>query len=143
MDECSRKEFFTSNEKDGRPVLNFWWEWQAASPFWPADDVARAKFGLGEINAADLGLPPELVEELRVTAEWHDTSLNWSYPPDPGPWRHDECARFNATSKALFERCQKLLAGTVELRYHQREIAEDPDLDSYLADPHNFKRKRA
>jgi len=123
------------------PVLKFFWEWQAASPFWAVDDAAYRRFGVGEIDAADLDLPADLVAELAAAASWHDTSLNWSYPPDPGPWRQEECDRFNSTSRALFERCQTLLAGNYIIQYTHREEREDPDLDAYLAAPSTFKRK--
>jgi hypothetical protein len=126
-----------------KPILRFWWEWRARGPFWPDNDEAREAFGIGEIDAADLGLSPSLITELEATAAWHDNALNWTYPPDPGPWRQEECDRFNATSRALFEKCQKVFAGRIELKYVQRDYYEDPDLDAYLADPKNFIRKEA
>jgi hypothetical protein len=124
-----------------RPQLKFWWEWKAASPFWPGDDAAKEMFGYGEIDPAKLALPGDLVAELEALAAWHDSSLNWDYPPDPGPWRQEECDRFNVASKTLFERCKKLLAGRFEILYSHREEKEDPDLDAYLAAPTSFRRK--
>jgi len=46
---------------------------------------------------------------------WHNTVLNWVYPPDLSLWRQDECDRFN---KAAVE------------------------LDEHLKEPKNFRRSR-
>jgi len=59
------------------------------------------------------------VEDL---LEWYDQSLNWDYPPNPRPWRQEECDRFNDAVKPP-------------------ELMEDPDLDEYLKDPKGFMRK--
>jgi len=98
------------------------------------------KFGYGEIDAERLDLPSDVVEQLRVTADWHDHSLNWDHPPDPGSWRQEECDRFNAASKKLFECCRQFLEGRAEILYAHKDEVEDPDLDVYLANPKSFKR---
>jgi hypothetical protein len=32
---------------------------------------------------------------------WHDQSLNWEYPPDPGPWSAEDYARFDNAANEL------------------------------------------
>jgi hypothetical protein len=123
------------------PRLEFWWEWLVASPFWPANEEALQIFDPGEVDAEELELPRDLVNELKAAAAWHDSALNWEYPPDPGPWRQEECDHFNVTSRKLFERCQMLLDGRFEITYAHMEEKEDPDLDAYLDAPKSFKRK--
>src|SRR4051812_29061288 len=123
------------------PVLKFWWEWGAATPFWPDDDVARGKFGTGEISAADLGLPPSLIVELKAAARWHDTSLNWAYPPDPGPWRQQECDRFNTAATTTLDRLRTELGADWDVIRNFPDQYEDPDIDRYLTDPAGFQRR--
>jgi hypothetical protein len=72
--------------------------------------------------------------------DWHFTSLNQEYPPHPGPWRQEECDRFNQAAIELFERIQMELGGEYEVLNEQDPIIEDSDLDEYLKDPDSFKR---
>jgi hypothetical protein len=75
-------------------------------------------------------------------AEWHDTSLNWDYPPDPGPWRQPECDRFNDAVASLLADIRRALGPEFEVIDEQVSCVEDPDLDVYLADPKGFHRKQ-
>jgi hypothetical protein len=122
-----------------RPQLSFRWDW-GCGPFWCGNDAARATFGGDPVEPEALGVPASLAKELARVVEWHDTSLNWDYPPDPGPWRQDECDRFNSESRRLFESCRELLGDRVELTYAHPEIGEDPQLAQYLTDPGWFTR---
>jgi hypothetical protein len=123
-------------------TIRFCWEWGATSPFWPADDAAVSKYGHGEIAPEKLGLPVDLAEVLAVTAEWHDTSLNWDYPPDPGPWRQQKYDRFNAKSRLLFEQCRLALDQTIALIYWHKDSAEDPELDRNPCRPKWIQTRR-
>ncbi|SDB35888.1 hypothetical protein SAMN03159290_02623 [Pseudomonas sp. NFACC13-1] len=40
---------------------------------------------------------------------WHDTDLNWDYPPDPGPWEAAEYTEFDDAAEALIAAIQKEL----------------------------------
>jgi hypothetical protein len=122
-----------------KPLLAFWWEWGTGSPFWASNDAAFAQFDVGPIEPATLGLPDGVVAELERVSVWHDSALNWKEPNCPGPWRQDECDRFNADSRAIFERCAALLEGRIDLKYVQDDEREDPDLDTYLEDPVGFR----
>jgi hypothetical protein len=121
-------------------TLNFWWDWNCESPFWPANEAAHSRFGYGPIAPEKLGLPIVLAAELVDTSDWHDKSLNWEYPPDPGPWRQDECDQFNEKSKDLFNQCCAVFGPSITLVYKHRDEQEDPDLDRYLVDPKKFRR---
>jgi hypothetical protein len=122
-------------------VLRFWFEWLTGTTFWPANDAAREYFGIGPIAPERLPLTPETRQGVRACAEWHDTSLNWDYPPDPGPWREEECARFNAEVKALYAAVVRELAEPYEVVFAAAEVHEDPDLDEYLRDTRGFRRR--
>lgn len=122
-------------------VLHFWFEWRSGTAFWPANEAARERFGIGPILPEELPLAPETQQRVREIAEWHDASLNWQYPPNPGPWREDECARFNTAVSALYAAAVRELGAPYELIFAADEIHEDPDLDEYLRDPGKFRRR--
>lgn len=122
-------------------VLRWFFEWGGGC-LWPGDDAARAALGLGPYDTEEpcpLPLSEAVRAECARLGEWHDRSLNWAYPPDPGPWRQDECDRFNAAAEALL-RC---LRHELEPRWmvvdRQPRLYEDPDLDEYLRDPAGFR----
>ena len=72
---------------------------------------------------------------------WCDTAFNWDDPAAPGPWRQEECDRFNATVPVLFERLRHELGAGFDLVCEQEPLREDPDLDEYLRDPRGFRRR--
>ncbi|HYV37796.1 MAG TPA: hypothetical protein VE988_19075 [Gemmataceae bacterium] len=73
-------------------------------------------------------------------AEWHDASLNWDYPPNPGPWRQVECDKFNRAAGELLSVIRADLGPDFQVIDEQRQIVEDPELDEYLASPKGFRR---
>lgn len=134
-----------SREEPGRSTehryqIRFFYDWGCDLPFWCGNDAARAKFDVGAIEPEELGLTPQTSKTVRALAEWHDTSLNWDYPPNPSPWRQEECDRFNAAVESLLETIRAELSEEYQLIDQQRRAREDPDLDRYLADPKGFRR---
>jgi len=75
-----------------------------ASAPWADDDRSRGEFGGGVswVVPEKLRFSPEIVGRIHNLQEWFDRSLNWDYPPDPGPWRQDECDRFNLAARELY-----------------------------------------
>lgn len=120
--------------------LNYFFEWASESALWPADDAARARFGI-PVDLSGLPLSPATLRQMANLSNWHDTSLNWSYPPDPGPWREEECARFTIAAHALLDQIRTELGPDFEVQDYFHEVHEDPELDRYLSDPEQFKRK--
>lgn len=49
---------------------------------WCGNNIARDKFSVGPIEER-LPLSNEVQAMLNELSQWHDTSLNWDYPPDP------------------------------------------------------------
>ncbi len=124
-------------------VLRFFCEWGGGC-LWPGNDAAYRDFGFGPYDVLDpcpLPLPTDTIKRCRDLDEWHRTSLNWDYPPDPGPWRQDECDRFNASVAELLAEIGRLLGPEFEVIDRQGQCAEDRDLDAYLANPHGFRRQ--
>lgn len=121
-----------------RYIIRYWFDWQAGC-FWSANDETRERFGYPIVPEA-LPLSTETIKRVYALMDWHDQALNWDYPPDPGPWRQDECDRFNQAAKELLETVCKELGEDFEVLDRFDEIVEDPDLDVYLRDPKGFKR---
>ncbi|WIY06263.1 hypothetical protein QRX60_21350 [Amycolatopsis mongoliensis] len=95
---------------------------------------------LGPADLDELPISADLRVSLESLAEQYDESLNWDYPPDPGPWREARCVKFNADTRAALARLRAELGRDVEDGF--TELHEDPELDRYLADPKGFERQR-
>ncbi|MBY5926939.1 MULTISPECIES: hypothetical protein [unclassified Halomonas] len=73
---------------------------------WCGNDIAREKFDVGPLEET-LILADEILRELDELSRWHDTALDWEYPPDPSPWNEEE---FMAFDKAAYMMVEKLKA---------------------------------
>jgi hypothetical protein len=122
-------------------VLRFFFEWHGGC-LWPGNEAAYRNFELGPLDLEPTRLPlsAQTVQRCAEMAAWHDTSLNWDYPPHPGPWRQSECDQFNAAVRVLLIDIKQELGPDFEIVSQQGELNEDPDLDRYLADPNRFRR---
>jgi hypothetical protein len=84
-------------------VLRFFFEWGGGC-LWAGNDAARRDLDYGPYDYDEpcpLPLSPATIARCRWMAEWHDTALNWEYPPDPGPWDPAESARFDDAANSL------------------------------------------
>ncbi|GER89825.1 hypothetical protein KDW_39870 [Dictyobacter vulcani] len=108
-------------------VIRFFFDAGSATCFWPVNDDARKRFG-SYIQPEDLPLSKATIKCADDIVDWQTASLNWNYPPDPGPWRQDECDHFNQAVKELLEEIYKELADHFEIINEFKEINEDPDL---------------
>ncbi len=52
------------------------------------------------VDLARLPVSTALRAELERLVTDYDTSLNWDYPPDPGPWDEQRCREFNDAVRA-------------------------------------------
>jgi hypothetical protein len=120
-------------------IIRYWFEWKAGC-FWSANDATRERFGY-LIPPEELPLSEGTIKRANELVDWHDQALNWEYPPDPGPWRQEECERFNQAAKDLLITVRQELGEHFEVIDELVEEKEDPDLDAYLRDPRGFKRK--
>ena len=122
--------------------LRYAFEWGGGC-LWADGDAALGRFGFGALDyrgPCPLPLAPATLERCQRLAEWHDTSLNWAYPPAPGPWRQGECDRFNAAAAEVLADIRRELGPDFQVIDAQPRLAEDPDLSRYLADPAGFRR---
>jgi hypothetical protein len=120
-------------------IIRYWFEWKAGC-FWSANDATRERFGY-HILPEKLPLSEFTINRAHELVDWHDQALNWEYPPDPGPWRQDECERFNKAAREFLIAVRQELGDQFEVIDAFVEEEEDPDLDAYLQDPKGFKRK--
>jgi hypothetical protein len=108
---------------------------------WTASAAARQIWGYA-VEVDQLPVSQALRDELAGLVAAYDTSLNWDYPPDPGPWREPQCRRFNRAVHQALARLRAELGPAWEIQDEFSELCEDPDLDRYLADPAGFERTR-
>src|SRR5262249_20406678 len=126
-------------------VLRFFFEWGGGC-LWAGNEAAVRDFGFGPLDLREpcpLSLSAVTLSECQPLAGWHDTSLNWDYPPNPGPWRQHECDRFNAETARLLTAIQSELGPAFQVIDKQGQCTEDPNLDRYLADPKGFRRNHS
>jgi hypothetical protein len=92
------------------------------------------------VELDQLPVSQPLLHDLTSLIAEYDTSLNWDYPPDPGPWREPRCRRFNQAVRQALGRLRAELGPAWQIQDKFGELHEDPDLDRYLADPAGFRR---
>ncbi|MCP2053542.1 UNVERIFIED_ORG: hypothetical protein J3D59_003402 [Pseudomonas fluorescens] len=85
---------------------------------WCGNRIARDKFSVGPIEEK-LPLSDGVQVMLNELSQWHDTSLNWDYPPDPGPWNADDYARFDEAAEKLLKSIQQELGEEFEVVYEK------------------------
>ncbi|SOQ01961.1 hypothetical protein [Pseudomonas syringae] len=85
---------------------------------WCGNNIARDKFSVGPIEER-LPLSNEVHAMLNELSQWHDTSLNWDYPPDPGPWSADDYVRFDEAAVKLLKSIQQELGEEFEVVYEK------------------------
>lgn len=124
-------------------VIRFGCEWGAGC-LWPENDAAYEAFDLGPYDLREscpLPLSQATLQRCRDLDMWHRQSLNLDSTVQPGPWRQAECDRFNTAVIELVVSLQNELGPEFEVINRQGLLAEDPDLDEYLANPNTFRRQ--
>ncbi|MER7443798.1 hypothetical protein [Micromonospora avicenniae] len=121
------------------PRARFFFDPGSGGVLWPSGPQDQQAFGY-PVSLDALPVSADLRDELTQLVEWYDTSLNWDYPPDPGPWREPECRAFNAAVRRAFDQLRVELGDKWIIANDFQEVYEDPDLDRYLADPVDFRR---
>jgi len=95
--------------------IRLMFEWGGGC-LWCGNDAARKRFDVGPIEGL-LALSAETHRRLVELSAWHDESLNWEYPPDPGPWTEEEYERFDAAARATLDRIRSELGTEFEVIY--------------------------
>jgi hypothetical protein len=84
------------------PTARFFFDAGSGTLLWaaPAD---QPEWGYA-IDLDRLPVGPRLRAELWELVARYDTSLNWEYPPDPGPWQQADHERFAADVRRALAR---------------------------------------
>lgn len=121
------------------PVMRFFFDAGSGTALWAANPRDRELLGYA-VDNRQLPVSQALRDDLTALVAKYDTSLNWDYPPAPGPWREPQCRQFNEAVHQAIERLNAELGPGWEVRDEFAELHEDPELDRYLADPAAFTR---
>lgn len=84
------------------PTARFFFDAGSGTLLWAAPED-QAEWGY-PVDLARLPVGADLRAELERLVAEYDTSLNWDYPPDPGPWDADRCRAFNDAVRAALAR---------------------------------------
>lgn len=123
------------------PGASFFFDAGSGTVLWTTTPEDREIWGYA-VDLSRLPISQALRDELDALTAEYDTSMNWDYPPDPGPWREPRCRRFNESVREAVDRLRRELGPTWRIEDEFTELHEDPDLDRYLADPKGFVRTR-
>ena len=83
-------------------ILRFFFDPGSGIRLWAANDAARDKWDY-PIDTRDLPLPENTWRFAYHLCSWFDTSIDWTYPPDPSPWDAAERDRFNNAAQQFLE----------------------------------------
>ncbi|MGI5341231.1 hypothetical protein ACQEVS_29435 [Streptomyces sp. CA-181903] len=120
------------------PTARFFFDAGSGVALWAASED-QGEWGYA-IEVDRLPVSRDLRDVLNGLIARYDTSLNWNYPPDPGPWREAECQDFNEAVSRALDRLRAELGPEWRVFDEFYPLHEDPDLDRYLADPAGFVR---
>jgi hypothetical protein len=96
-------------------IVRLMFEWGGGC-LWCGNHEAREAFDVGPIEDR-LPLSAALRGRLVEMSEWHDTALNWDYPPDPGPWKPEEYHRFEQAASEVLAAVRGELGAEFEVVY--------------------------
>lgn len=103
--------------KDGIPKLKLFFEWRGGV-LWCANDLAFKLFDCGPVEDR-LPLSDGIKKRMAEMTIWHDTALDWNYPPDPSPWPEEEFIKFHkAVEEILSDIKQELGPGYEIINRH-------------------------
>ena len=122
------------------PTARFSFDPGAGALLWAADAATDATYGQ-PIDLDSVDVSDALRREAQRLIDWFDTSWNVLYPPDPGPWRLEECARFNSAARRFLTAMKEELGPGWVIIDRFKPLQEDPELDRYLTDPAGFRRR--
>jgi hypothetical protein len=121
------------------PRVRFFFDAGSGGVLWPESDQDQQRYGC-PVDLVRLPIGQPLRDQLASLVEQYDGSLNWDYPPDPGPWREHECEYFNRAARDALRQLGQELGPGWEIVDEFHDLHEDPGLDRYVADPHRFQR---
>jgi hypothetical protein len=98
-------------------IIRLMFEWGGGC-LWCGNDAALKQFDVGPVEDR-LPLSEALRRRLEQMTVWHDQSLNWDYPPDPGPWSPEEYNRFEGAAIEVLQAVREELGPEFEVVYRR------------------------
>jgi hypothetical protein len=108
-------------------VLQLFFDAGSGGILWPSAVEDWEHFG-NPVDLDRLRISEELRSELARLVRQYDASLNWDYPPDPGPGREAECIMFNTAVRLAWSRLHEELGPGWTLVDRFTELHGVPDL---------------
>lgn len=81
---------------------------------WAENEAARQKWDY-PIDAQRLPLPENTWRFSFHLCAWYDTSIDWSYPPNPSPWDVRERTNFNLAAQRFLANLREQLGADFEI----------------------------
>ena len=97
--------------------IRLMFEWGGGA-LWCGNEATLARLSVGPVEDK-LPLSTTTRARLSEMTRWHDTALNWDYPPDPGPWEDGEYKRFDDAANSLLAVIQKELGAEFKVVYEK------------------------
>ncbi len=98
-----------------RYIFRYFFDPGSGICLWSDNDAARERFNY-PAELSDLVLSENLLRQAIHLIVWYDTSLDWSYPPNPSPWSKSEGIRFHDASQNLLSMLRQELGPEFEIR---------------------------
>lgn len=80
--------------------LRFFFEAGVDTPLWPEDMAGPYGY---PCDLERLPISPATRAELSRLCEWYQSSIDWTYPPNPSPWSDEELQSFKQQTRTALE----------------------------------------
>ena len=91
---------------------------------WGLNKAVFEQYDVGPVEDR-VGLTQEILEQLEKLSEWHNSALNWEYPPDPGPWQKEEYDAFDIAALSILQEIKVCLGPKFRVFYDKLGYFED------------------
>lgn len=81
---------------------------------WGADEETKAKFDYA-CDLRELPIKENTWRRGYYIMAWFDTSIDWTYPPDPSPWSPEEMTRFHDAAQSFLGQLRQELGPDFEV----------------------------
>jgi hypothetical protein len=108
------------------PSAKLFFDAGSGTLLWTSSAEDRETWGYA-VDLERLPISEALRTELLSLVAQYDTSLNWDYPPDPGPWREPRCREFNDAVHRTVGLLRAELGPAWRIADEFRELHADPD----------------
>lgn len=102
--------------------LRFFFDAGAGTCLWSGDQLTKEKFG-NPIDISKLPLDESIRRRVMYLSDWYDTSIDWSYPPNPSPWDVQEKKQFEDAVQEFLIDVRQALFPDFEVKDEHRPVS--------------------